>query len=353
MKVLLTGSDGYLGSVIGPELVRAGHAVAGLDTGFFSAEPLYRPKEPPIVTTRKDVREMTADDVAGFDAIVHMADLSNDPAGELAPHVTLAINHAASVRLASLARAARVKRFVYMSSCSVYGIAGDDFVDEESPIRPQTVYATCKARVEREVSALAREGFAPTFLRNATAFGASPRMRFDVVINNLAGLAWTTRRIALQSDGTPWRPLVHALDIGAAVLRVLEAPPAIVTGQIINVGATDQNLRIREIAELIADVFGDCAVEYGAHSPDQRSYRVSFEKIGRVLPGFRCAWTPRAGAQQLLETFEAIGLTAERFSAPEFTRLAQLRALRDTGRLDAEFKWRPAAAEQTHGARAT
>ena len=229
--------------------------------------------------------------------------------GSLPLNITYDINHRGSVRLAELARKAGVKRFVYMSSCSVYGVADSDYVDEESPVNPQTAYAICKTLVERDLKAMADDGFSPTFLRNATAYGASPRMRFDIVLNNLAGLAWTTRRIAMTSDGTPWRPLVHGLDIARAILEVLEAPREAVHNEVFNVGDTEHNYRVKEIAEIVAETFPGCEVSFGSPGADNRSYRVSFEKIRKHLPNFECAWDARRGARQLYDLFKRIDMT--------------------------------------------
>jgi nucleoside-diphosphate-sugar epimerase len=269
-----------------------------------------------------------------------MAELSNDPLGQLAPNITFDINHKGSVRLAEAARAGGVKRFVYMSSCSVYGVAEGGDVTEMSPVNPQTAYAVCKTRVERDVSQMANADFSPTFMRNATAYGASPRMRFDIVLNNLAGLAWTTREIKMTSDGTPWRPLVHGLDICRAILAVLEAPTEAVHNEIFNVGDTMHNYRVREIAEIVAAAFPGCSVAFGPPSPDNRSYRVSFEKIRRHLPGFNCEWDARRGARQLYELFKRIDMTDEVFQFRAFTRLKQLEYLIRTQQIDEQFFWR-------------
>jgi nucleoside-diphosphate-sugar epimerase len=268
-----------------------------------------------------------------------MAELSNDPTGQLAPDRTYEINHRGSVRLAELARKAGVRRFIYMSSCSVYGVADREFVDEESPVNPQTVYAVCKTQVERDVKPLADDRFSPTFLRNATAFGASPHMRFDIVLNNLAGLAWTTQEIKMTSDGTPWRPLVHGLDICGAIAAVLQAPRDAIHAQTFNVGDTEQNYRVREIAEMVAGAFPGCRLSFGAPSPDNRSYRVSFDKIRKHLPGFRCAWTARRGAKQLHDLFERIDMKPEVFQHRTFTRLKQLEYLIRTRQIDDRFFW--------------
>jgi nucleoside-diphosphate-sugar epimerase len=339
MRTLVTGSDGYLGSLLTPVLMRAGQEVVGLDTGFYKERLLYRSKNPTPATLVKDVRDLEASDLAGFEAVVHMGDLSNDPAGELAPQITHEINHEAAAFLAELARKAGVQRFVYMSSCSVYGVAGDDFLTEESPTDPQTSYAICKTLVERDLRRLANGRFAPTCLRNATAYGASPRMRFDIVLNNLAGLAWTRKEISMTSDGTPWRPIVHGLDICQAVLAVLEAPPEAVANEVFNVGDTNHNYRVREIAQIVGEVFPGCAVSFGPSSPDNRSYRVSFEKIRKHLPHFECRWDARRGAEQLLELFRWIDLTEEIFQYRSFTRLKQLQYLIRTHQIDDSFFW--------------
>jgi nucleoside-diphosphate-sugar epimerase len=268
-----------------------------------------------------------------------MAELSNDPTGQLAPHITYDINHKASVRLATLAKAAGVERFVYMSSCSAYGVATEGHVTEDSPVNPQTAYAVCKTLVERDVGPMADDRFSPTFLRNATAFGASPRIRFDLVLNNLAGLAWTTREIRMTSDGTPWRPLVHALDICKAISCTLAAPRDVVHRQVFNVGNTEQNYRVRDIAEIIAETFEGCSLRFGEAGSDNRSYRVSFDKIHDRLPGFSCAWNARKGARQLRDLFERIDLQQEIFLSRGFTRLKQLEHLLRTRQIDREFYW--------------
>ena len=340
MKILLTGCDGYLGSLLGPELLRKGYEVTGADTGFYREGTLYRSGGTIPMTLTKDIRRIDTKDLRGLDAVVHLAELSNDPLGQLAPKITNEINHEGSVRLAQMAKQAGVKRFVYTSSCSVYGVADGDFVDEESPVSPQTAYAVCKTLVERDVKSLANEHFSPTFLRNATAYGASPRMRFDIVLNNLAGLAWTTNEIKLTSDGTPWRPLVHGLDIARAIVEVLEAPRDAVHNEVFNVGDTEHNYRVREIAEVVGEVFPDCRVTFGAPSPDNRSYRVSFAKIRKHLPGFKCAWDARRGAQQLHDLFKQIDMKTEVFQHRAFTRLKELEYLIQTKQIDEHFFWK-------------
>ena len=345
----MTGSDGYLGSLLAPELMRRGHDVVGLDTGYYKERALYRASDPSPRTIVKDLRDVQSSDLEGLDAIVHMAELSNDPAGQLAPHITYDINHKGSVRLAELARKAGVQRFVYMSSCSVYGVSGGDFVTEESTVNPQTAYGICKTLVERDVRTLANEEFSPTFMRNATAYGASPRMRFDIVLNNLAGLAWTTREIRMTSDGTPWRPIVHGLDICQAIIAVLEAPRDAVANEIFNVGNTEHNYRVREIAEIVGEVFPGCAVSFGPPSPDNRSYRVSFDKIRRHLPAFKCRWDARRGAEQLLNLFRRVDMTEDMFQYRTFTRLKQLEYLIRTQQIDDNFFWTKSWTRAAHG----
>lgn len=339
MRILLTGSDGYLGSLLAPMLMNAGHDVLGLDTGYYKERMLYRSADTSPRTLVKDLRDVAASDLVGLDAIVHMAELSNDPAGELAPHITYEINHKGSVHLAELARKAGVQRFVYMSSCSVYGVSGGDYVTEESPVNPQTAYGICKTLVERDLRLLSNENFAPTFMRNATAYGTSPRMRFDIVLNNLAGLAWTTKEIKMVSDGTPWRPIVHGLDIAQAIVAVLDAPLEAVANEVFNVGDTDHNYRVKEIAEIVADVFPGCTVSFGSPSSDNRSYRVSFEKIRKRLPSFKCQWDARRGAEQLLALFQRIDMAEDVFKHRTFTRLKQLEYLIRTHQIDDNFFW--------------
>jgi nucleoside-diphosphate-sugar epimerase len=344
MKVLVTGCQGYLGSLLAPALMKQGVEVAGLDTGFYTDKSLFRSGWPLPRTLAKDIRKVEAADLQGLDAVVHMAELSNDPAGQLAPHITYEINHKGSIRLAEVARQAGVRRFVYMSSCSVYGVADREFVDETSPVKPQTAYAECKALVERDLRPLATDKFSPTFLRNATAYGASPRMRFDIVLNNLAGLAWTTKEIRMTSDGTPWRPLVHGLDISRAIMAVLEAPTEAIHNEIFNVGDSNHNYRVREVAEIIAKVFTGCQVSFGAAGSDNRSYRVSFEKIRKHLPSFKCAWDAKRGAQQLYELFQRIDMSRDVFEDRSFTRLKQLEYLIRTRQLDDQFYWTESSA---------
>lgn len=344
MKLLVTGVEGYIGCLLAPYLTARGHEIVGLDTGYYRDGWLFsdRTLVPAFPrTVNRDIRNITADDLKGIDAVVHLAELSNDPLGENVPELTYQINHQASVRLAELARAAGATRFVYTSSCSVYGVAdGEQAMTEQSATNPQTAYAKCKTLVERDVSKLATAGFSPTYLRNATAYGASPRMRFDIVLNNLCGIAATTGKIAMTSDGTPWRPLVHVLDICEAVACVLEAPRDAVHNEVFNVGHDQDNYQVRDIARIVADVYPGCELSFGQAGGDNRSYRVSFEKIHSQLPGYKCSWTAAKGAQQLRDVFARIGLDAEGFAARPFTRLKQLRYLSDSGQIDDRFFWK-------------
>ncbi len=340
MRVLVTGTDGYIGALAGPYLMKHGIEVVGLDTGFYRRGWLYPAAVQIPHTITKDIREVTPEDVAGFDAVVHLAELSNDPLGKQNPGLTFEINHQGSVGLANAARKAGATRFVYTSSCSIYGVgAGGDFVNEDTPPNPQTAYAECKALVEHDVSAMAGDDFAPCFLRNATAYGASPRQRFDIVLNDLCGLAWTTKEIKLQSDGTPWRPLVHALDIAQAIHLSLTAPAETIRGQIFNVGSSEQNYRVIDIAKIVAEEFPGCELTVGAAGADNRSYRVNFDKIQRLLPDYKCQWSARDGARQMRALFETINMSEADFKSPPFTRLKMLEALKASGALTEQLFW--------------
>ena len=344
MKLLVTGVEGYIGCLLAPFLQARGHEIVGLDTGYYRDGWLFSDSK--LVpgfprTINRDIRNIQLEDVQGVDAVVHLAELSNDPLGENVPELTFQINHLASVRLAELAKAAGVKRFVYTSSCSVYGVAnGDEPMTELSPTNPQTAYAKCKTLVERDVMAMASSDFSPTFLRNATAYGASPRMRFDIVLNNLCGIAATTGKIVMTSDGTPWRPLVHVLDICQAIASVLEAPQDAVHNEIFNVGHDEDNYQVREIAQIVADVYPGCQLSFGQAGSDNRSYKVSFAKIHEKLNGFHCEWDARKGAQQLHDVYSRIGIDAATFDARPFTRLKQLKYLSASGQIDDRFFWK-------------
>jgi nucleoside-diphosphate-sugar epimerase len=340
-RVLFTGADGYIGTLLGPYLLQRGIEAVGLDTGFYRQGWLYPTNVPrPMILTR-DIRTVTVDDLKGFDAVAHLAELSNDPLGQQDPALTHEINHGGSVHLANLARKAGIKRFVYMSSCSVYGVGKpDQILDETSDVNPQTAYAECKVKVENDLGKMADTDFEPCFLRNATAYGASPRQRFDIVLNDLCGLAWTTKEIKLSSDGTPWRPLVHALDMCQAVHQSLIAPADAIRGQKYNVGSSDQNYRVKEIAEIVANEFPGCTLSIGTNSADNRSYRVNFDKIQKVLPDFKCQWTAQTGAKQMRQVFERVAMSAEEFRAPPYTRLKMLTKLREADLLDGKLFWK-------------
>jgi nucleoside-diphosphate-sugar epimerase len=344
MRLFVTGVNGYIGAVLAPMLMRRGISVVGLDTGYYRDGWLYSDNAELTVspeTLNKDLRRIVPADLAGCDAVVHLAELSNDPLGANDPEVTYKINHAGSVSLAQAACAAGIRRFIYASSCSVYGAGNGDFLDETAPTNPQTTYARCKVLVEHDVGAMAGPNFCPVFLRNATAFGPSPRMRFDIVLNDLCALAWTTRRIAMTSDGSPWRPLVHVRDICEAIYCCLVAPEEAIAGKVFNVGQNSENYRIREIAQIVAEEFPGCEVSVGPPSGDTRSYRVSFDRIHRELPGFQCRHTVRDGARQLRRVFERIGMSGETHRFRAYTRLKQLEYLRATGQIDSEFFWNP------------
>lgn len=340
MKILVTGTEGYLGSLLAPVLMERDHDVTGLDTGYYKAGYLYNAKGHGPRTLNKDIRKVRAEDLRGIEAVVHMAELSNDPLGELAPDITYEINHQGTVHLAKTAKAAGARRFIYMSSCSVYGVATDGDVTEETQPNPQTAYAKCKTLCERDLKLLADRDFVPCFFRNATAFGASPRQRFDLVLNNLCGLAWTKKEIAMTSDGTPWRPLVHGLDIAKAICCALEAPTDAVYNEVFNVGSSNQNYRVREVAEMVGKVFPCCKVTFGNQGADNRSYRVNFEKISKHLPTFKCEWSADKGVRQLYELFQQIDFTQELFEHRAFTRLKQLQYLIKTSQLDSKLFWK-------------
>jgi len=341
-RLLVTGVDGYIGSVLTPMILADGHDVLGVDSGFYREGWLYTAGGAEWPRTRvMDIRHIGPEMLEGVDAIVHLAELSNDPLGQLRPGLTHRINHGGSVRLAELAKAAGVERFVYTSSCSVYGAGGDHLRTEESETDPQTAYAECKVLVERDVKALADDDFSPTFLRNATAYGPSPRMRFDIVLNNLSGHAWTTGVINMTSDGSPWRPIVHVGDICDAIRAAVTAPREAVHNEVFNVGRNDANHRVREIAEIVADAFPGCQLSIGSSDGDSRSYRVSFDKVTEALPGFVATRDAALGARQLRAIFERIGMDQDRFEWRGFTRLKALNHLFDTDQVDEELFWRP------------
>lgn len=339
-NVLVTGHAGYIGTVLVPLLRGRGYQVTGLDTGLFDGHEPYRSLET-VPALDRDIRDVGPEDLAGFNAVIHLAAISNDPVGDLSPEITDHVNHRATGQLARAAKAAGVGRFLFSSSCSLYGAAeGDRLVEESAAFNPVTPYGEAKVRAEQSLAALADENFSPTFLRNATAYGLSPRLRADLVVNNLVGVAHATGHIRLQSDGSPWRPLVHVEDIAGAFLAVLEAPRDRIHAQAFNVGRTEENYRIRDVAEIVRDAMPDCDITFAAEAgPDKRTYRVSFEKIRETLPAYQPRWTVAAGVRQLLEALDAAPLTLEEFLGPRFVRLKQVRALIEAGALDEELRW--------------
>ena len=340
MKVLVTGHGGYIGAVLAPFLARAGHEVTGLDTLFYARCDLYAPEE--VETIQADVRDVGPAQLEPYDGIVHLAALSNDPLGDLDPALTLAINYEATIGLAKAAKEAGVGRFVFASSCSMYGAAADgEPVAESAPLRPLTAYAESKVRAEEALTELADSDFAPVSMRNATAYGASPRLRLDIVLNNLVGWALTTGKVRILSDGTPWRPLVHVEDIARAALAALEAPADVVRGQAFNVGSDADNHQVRDLAEIASEAAGGSEVEYaGSGDPDPRSYRVDFTKLTTAFPDLELGWTARAGAEELVAAYRRAGMTREDFEGPRYTRLKRLRELTEQGALDDELRWR-------------
>jgi len=346
MKILLTGSRGYIGTVMAPFLVQAGHEVIGIDTDLYRRST-FGPWRESVQTIVKDLRSLEAKDLRGFDAVVHLAALSNDPLGDLNAQLTYDINHLASVRLAALAKEAGVGRFAFASSCSNYGAAGDAPVNEESELNPVTAYGESKVRVERDVSKLADDRFSPTFLRCATAYGVSPRLRFDIVLNNLVAWAFTSGKVMLKSDGSPWRPIVHIEDISRAFLAVLSVPRERVHAQAFNVGKNDQNYRIRDIAQIVKETVPGCEIAFADDAgPDKRNYRADFSKVARLLPEFQPQWDARKGAKQLYDAYQAIGLVLADFEGPRYRRIDQIKQLMAAGNLGPDLRWvsEPAAA---------
>ena len=339
MRVLLTGHKGYIGAVAGPMLRSAGHDVTGLDTDLFAGCDLLE-LDSKIPEIRKDLRSLHKKDLEGFDAVVHLAALSNDPLGNLDSDLTYSINHRASVHLARLAKQAGVRRFVFSSSCSTYGAAGDDFLDEKASLNPVTAYGDSKVLVEQDVAQLADEHFSPTFMRNATAYGVSPRLRLDVVLNDFVASAMVTGKVYIKSDGTPWRPIVHIRDIISAVISVLDAPQDLVHNETFNVGSTEENYRISELADIVAETVPGSRIEYAPDGgPDKRCYRINCDKILRVLPGFRPQWTARMGAQELLDAYRAAGLNADDLKHGRYIRISHIQRLQKAGKLDESLHW--------------
>jgi nucleoside-diphosphate-sugar epimerase len=343
MKVLVTGHKGYIGTCLVPMLLEQGFDVAGLDSDLFR-ECTFDGELAEIPETIKDVRAITPSDVAGFDAIIHLAGLSNDPLGDYDSSLTDEINCKASIRVAELARKAGARRFVFASSCSNYGASGDNFLTEEAAFNPVTPYGESKVNVERAVSKLATDEFSPVFLRASTAYGMSPRIRFDLVLNNLTAWAYTTGRVYLKSDGTPWRPIVHVEDISRAYIAALKAPRDSVHNQAFNVGTTTENYQITELARMVESVVPGSRVEFAPDAgPDKRCYRVDCNRIGRVLHDFKPQWTARRGVEHLYETFKRVGLTLEEFEGERFKRISHVKKLIADGKLDRTLRWRDGA----------
>ena len=339
MRVLITGHNGYIGSVLAPMVRAAGHDVVGLDTFLFDGGT-FGNYGPQIDALRMDIRDVEVSDLRGFDAVMHLAALSNDPVSDLNPQCTYDINHLASVRLARLAKKAGVQRLIFASSCSLYGVAGDEMLTEEAAMNPITPYGVSKVLFEQDVSKLADDEFSPTFLRNATAYGVSPRLRADVVVNNLVGIAFTTGEVLIQSDGTPWRPLVHIEDIARAFIAVLHAPRELVHNEAFNVGRSEENYRVRTLGALVEQVVAGSKVRYAeGGGPDPRCYRVDCSKLMRTLPEYQPQWTVRKGMEQLRDAFEKNGLTREELLGDRYFRIKRLLALRSAGLIDESLRW--------------
>lgn len=341
MRVLVTGHNGYVGTIMMPMLQQAGHDVVGLDTNLYEGSTFGEDVTRPFPEINKDIRDVEMADLDGFEAVIHLAGLSNDPLGDLNPELTYDINHRASVRLAQMAKEVGVRRFIFSSSCSNYGAGVNDWLDETSSFNPVTPYGRSKVMVEQDVAQLAGDNFSPTFLRSGTAYGVSPRLRFDLVLNNLAAWAYTTGLVYLKSDGTPWRPIVHIEDMSRAFLAVLEAPLDLVHNEAFNVGRSGENYQIRQLAEIVAEVVPGSRVEFAeGASADKRNYRVNCDKIEQTLPGYKPQWTARQGAQELYEAYKRVGLKLEEFEGPRYRRLKHIKSLMEAGRLSDALRWR-------------
>jgi len=340
MRVLVTGHKGYIGTVMVPMLLAEGHEVVGFDSDLYERST-FGEGIVEVPTIRKDIRDVESADLNGIEAVIHLAGLSNDPLGDLNPELTGEINHRASVKLAQLAKAAGIQRYIFSSSCSNYGAGGEDLLNEESAFNPVTPYGKSKVAVEQEVGNMADKHFSPTFLRNATAFGVSPRLRFDLVLNNLVAWAYTTGKVFIKSDGTPWRPIVHIEDISRAFIAVLHAPIELIHNKAFNVGRNEDNYRIRELADIVKETVPGCVIEYAADAgPDKRCYRVDCSRIANVLPGFKPQWDARRGAKELFDAYKNVGLKVEDFEGPRYRRIDHIKGLMRDGLLGNDLRWR-------------
>jgi len=340
MRVLVTGSHGFIGTILVPMLIREGHEVVGLDSDLYRY-CTYGQELADIQHIRKDIRDVEKSDLAGIDAVMHLAGLSNDMLGDLNPKLTFEINHVASVRLAEIAKDVGVKRFIFSSSCSNYGAAGDLILDENASFNPVTPYAVSKVLVERDVAKLASPEFSPTFLRNSTAYGVSPRIRFDVVLNNLTAWAFTTGQIRLKSDGTPWRPIIHIEDISRAFLAVLHAPKEKIHNQAFNVGRNCENYQIRELADFVKATVPNCNIEFDKNAgPDKRSYRVDFSKYENTFPDYKLQWDARLGTQNIYRSYQQYGLQKDEYEGEKYKRIDHIKYLLRTSQLDSNLRWK-------------
>ncbi len=340
MRVLVTGHLGYIGTVMVPMLLQEGWDVVGFDTDLFERST-FGDGIKQVPNIKKDIRDVEVADVKGFDAIIHLAGLSNDPLGDLNPNLTYDINHVASVRLAECAKQAGVRKFVFSSSCSNYGAGGEDLLNEHSAFNPVTPYGISKVRVEQDVTKMADGSFSPTFLRNATAFGVSPRLRFDLVLNNLVAWAFTTGKVFIKSDGTPWRPIVHIADISRAFIAVLKSPLELTHNQAFNVARNEDNYRIRELADIVKDTVQNTVIEYAKDAgPDKRCYRVDSTKIMKTLPAFQPIWDARKGAAELLAAYKKVGLKLDDFEGTKYKRIDHIKMLMNSGLLGADLRWK-------------